>query len=145
MSDEALRETLLSYARSPRNGSLSNTYTHRGERTNSRCGDQVELRLTVTNGRIVAASFAARGCAISTASAALLDEVIVGAPVGDARKRAQLWITTLNGTVDSNHVDGADWAEYPEAPLFDAIAGNSARHRCALLPWEALLAALETA
>ena len=140
MFDDALRETLYAYARSPLNGSLSEDYTHSAVRTNPGCGDRVELRLTVIDDRIIASSFAVDGCALCTASAALLDDLIVGMRTTTAEPIGPLFAAALATDPDEAI------AEWPmgldELAIFDPIRANPARRACVLLPWEALNAAL---
>jgi len=128
MSDETLRETLLSYARSPRNGDLQDEYTHRGILTNPGCGDRIEIRFLIERGTIVETSYHARGCALSTASAAIMDEVTPGSPVDRVRETAEAVIA----------------GELPaELSVFESIGRNPSRRECVLLPWRAALQALE--
>lgn len=55
--------------------------THRYEDENPLCGDTLTIELQVIDGRIEAAKFRGRGCAISQASAELLLDRIEGQPV----------------------------------------------------------------
>ncbi len=59
--------------------------THRYEDENPLCGDTLTIELQVVDGRITAAKFHGRGCAISQASAELLLDRIEGQPVSTAR------------------------------------------------------------
>ena len=55
------------------------------EDVNPLCGDRVRLMLTVEpQGRIAAARFVGDSCAICTASADVLSELVDGKPIGDA-------------------------------------------------------------
>ncbi|MDA3948425.1 MAG: iron-sulfur cluster assembly scaffold protein [Spirochaeta sp.] len=140
MLDDALRETLFAYARSPRNGSLSEDYTHSAVSTNSGCGDRVELRLTVIDDRIIVSSFAVEGCALCTASAALLDDLIVGMRTTTAEPIGPLFAAALETDPDREVTEWPMGLE--ELAIFDPIRANPARRGCVLLPWEALNAAL---
>ncbi|MFW6228993.1 MAG: iron-sulfur cluster assembly scaffold protein, partial [Alkalispirochaeta sp.] len=112
MSDQTLRETLLSYSRSPRNGDLRDEYTHRSVVTNPGCGDRIEIRFLVDSGVIREASYHSRGCALSTASAAILDETVPGWPVDRLRETAD---AAINGELPA------------ELAVFESIRGNPAR------------------
>jgi nitrogen fixation NifU-like protein len=142
MSDDALRETLLSYARSPRNGDLQDEYTHRGVLTNPGCGDRIEIRFLLGGDTIVGSSFHARGCALSTASAAILDDVIAGWSVERLRETAVDVIAVLSG--ETGTTTTAKERRLPaELSIFDSIRTNPSRRECVLLPWRAVLQALE--
>ncbi len=82
-----------------------------------------------------AASFEARGCEISIASADLMCEAVPGLSVERAR--------TLAGEVEtmarSGHCDACDGALKP----LSAVHEFPSRVKCVTLPWRALIAALD--
>lgn len=72
------REQILDHYRHPRYFQKVINTTVQGEGANPICGDELEIKLEVKNGRIVDASFSGQGCAISQAAASLLLQEIVG-------------------------------------------------------------------
>lgn len=56
------------------------------EDVNPLCGDRVRLMLDVQGERVVAARFIGDSCAICTASADVLAELISGRPIAEARR-----------------------------------------------------------
>lgn len=141
MEHDTLRETLLTYARDPQNGVLSDDYTGRSERTNPGCGDTVELRVAIDAGRVREVTYDARGCALSTASTALLSEVVGGTTVEYAVTVARRFLSFFTKTVDaSEDVSDDAWPEeLTELEVFSSVRSNPARAGCVTLPWEALL------
>lgn len=113
------RQKILDHYRHPRNfGHLAGA-THRASLSNPLCGDEVEIALRVVGGKVVGVKFTGRGCAISTAAMSLLTEAIVDQPFARVRRLKPHAALRLLG-----------------API------GPARLKCALLGYEALLAAL---
>jgi nitrogen fixation protein NifU and related proteins len=112
-------ETLLDHFRHPRNyGDLDDadiTY----ESFNPVCGDRIRISLKLNNGLVQHARFKGDGCAISTAAASLLTEMLLGLDISAARA-------------------------IPDDHLISALESDikPARLQCALLPLEALRAGL---
>lgn len=74
--DDLYQETIVDHYKHPRNfGELAH-HTHKGRGANASCGDMVELYIQVKNGAVVDLSFQGIGCALSTAAASMLLEVI---------------------------------------------------------------------
>src|SRR3990172_5119211 len=78
-------EMILDYYRNPRNyGSVQNpTATSRD--FNPLCGDEVQISLKITDGKIEDVKFCGKGCAISQAAAGILTEIVKGKSVEEAR------------------------------------------------------------
>ena len=108
-------ETLLDHFRHPRNyGDLPAadiTY----ESFNPVCGDRIRILLKLNGRTVESARFKGDACAISTAAASLLTEMIVGANIEE--------VSTI-----------------PDERLLSALESDikPARLQCALLPLEAL-------
>src|SRR5690606_5654898 len=72
------QELILDHSRHPRHvGKLADA-THVAEGDNPLCGDRLTLFLKVENDVVVDARFDGEGCAISTASASLMTDNIIG-------------------------------------------------------------------
>lgn len=113
------RQNILDHYRHPRNfGQLSGA-THRAAVSNPLCGDEVTVALKVAHDRIAGVAFTGRGCAISTAATSLLTEAVKGKPLTAVGRLTSAAVLHLLG-----------------API------GPARHKCALLGYEALRAAL---
>jgi nitrogen fixation protein NifU and related proteins len=102
----------------------------------------VTVYLTLDGNRIIDVSFQGRGCAISTAAASLMTEVLKGKTVAEAR--------ALFGQFHAR-VTGGEPAVLPEALAEEAerldpltgVKAFPARVKCATLSWHALEAALK--
>ena len=81
------QQTILEYSRRKElNHEMDNpTYVERGHNPN--CGDDLTLELKVENNIIVDAAFIGSGCAISTASMAMLIDLIKGKTLEEAKEK----------------------------------------------------------
>ena len=99
MSDdlrELYQDIILDHGRHPRNLRALEHPTHLARGYNPLCGDRVTVYLAVEGERIADVSFEGRGCAISTAAASLMTEVLKGKTLDEARQLfAQFHATRL--------------------------------------------------
>jgi nitrogen fixation NifU-like protein len=78
MSDDIYREIILDHYRNPRNKGkldMSDVSVHD---SNPLCGDEIDIHMKVSEGKIEDIKFEGRGCAISQASASMLTEMVIG-------------------------------------------------------------------
>jgi nitrogen fixation protein NifU and related proteins len=139
---ELYQDIILDHGRHPRNFRKIEHPTHFAQGYNPLCGDRVTIYLTLDGDRIKDVAFQGRGCAISTAAASLMTEVLKGKTVADAR--------ALFGQFRAR-VTGGESASVPE-PLAEemerlepltGVKAFPARVKCATLSWHALEAALK--
>ena len=83
---ELYLEMVTDHARSPRNRGTVDPYDHIGHGNNPLCGDVVVVTLAVEGDTIKEVKFDGDGCAISTASADLMAEVIQGKTIEEVRE-----------------------------------------------------------
>jgi nitrogen fixation NifU-like protein len=128
------RELVLEHGRAPRHGGTLADATHQVEASNPLCGDRVRLDIRVdARGRITELRHRTEGCLLCTASASLMACDVPGRDAAAVAKRLQALRT------------GITTGEASALGDLDALVGVSAhpaRHRCVLLPWEALQMAL---
>ena len=85
-ADEMYREHILDHYQSPRYaGRIAKPDMYHKE-LNPSCGDEIELSVRLSGGKIKEAKFAGHGCAISQAAASMLMEKIQGKPLKEAAK-----------------------------------------------------------
>ena len=139
---ELYQDIILDHGRHPRNFRKIEHPTHFAHGHNPLCGDRVIVYLTLDGDRIDDVSFQGRGCAISTAAASLMTEVLKGKTVEEAR--------TLFAQFHAR-VTGSEPSELPEPLAEEAdrlepltgVKAYPARVKCATLSWHALEAALK--
>jgi nitrogen fixation protein NifU and related proteins len=131
------QEVVVDHGRRPRNFGPLPGASHQAEGFNPLCGDRMSLHLQVVDGIIRDARFEGAGCAISTASASLMTEALLGRSEAEAE-----------ALFDSFH-DMLTGEEHPETALalgkLEVLAGVRqfpSRVKCATLAWHTLLAAL---
>lgn len=100
------REHILEHARHPRNRGVLVGATHEAREANPQCGDVCEFRLRLVEGNVAEAMFNGHSCALSTASASLLTELLMGSAVSRAQAMnedeflAKLGIAVTSGRLD---------------------------------------------
>ncbi len=118
---ELYSDILLDHFRHPRNyGSLESPDVS-NEQFNPLCGDRIRLELKLEQSLVTAARFKGDACAICTAAASLLTEIVLGQNVEEL-------------------------SNLPDAQLISALESEiqPARLQCALLPLHALREGLMT-
>ena len=138
MSDPLYRKEILRLAADAHGaGRLANA-TATGTAHNPTCGDKVTVHLELdSDGRVTAVAQEAKACVLTQASASILGERLKGAARED--------VETLANAVGTMLVANGD----PPAPPFDSYSAfqgavtHRNRHRCVLLPIEAVLDAFD--
>lgn len=137
-SAELYQAVIDDHRRRPRNRGPLLAANRVATRENPLCGDVCTLHLQVEDDRILAAGFTGAGCALSQASASLATVALAGTTPDEAR--------TLIDTIDRLVRTGdASCAPAGDLAALSAAHALPARHACALLPWQAALAALTPA
>lgn len=137
-TDGLYKETLLDHFHHPRNkGGLAGAdRVCRG--SNPSCGDEIEIGLFLQGDRLESVRFRGRGCSICIASSSLMTEAVTGATRSEALRlseQMQTWFAQTDaGVAPAGPGDGLE--------ALSAVRDYPARHRCALLAWEALHDAL---
>lgn len=127
-------DIVLAHNRAPRNCGCLDDATHHGVAENAMCGDQLELSLRMRDGVIQAAMFDGESCAITTACASMLTEALRGAEAA--------YVAALREEVQAMFRSGP--AARDDFAAFAELCHHPARQRCALLPFDAALAALKS-
>jgi nitrogen fixation protein NifU and related proteins len=137
---EALyQELILDHYRRPRNrGELPHPDAAAALR-NPLCGDELAIALALDGDVVREARFAGRGCSLSQASASMMTELVRGRTRREVRDLDRRFRALVRGDRGSEDVE-----QGALGPLraFAGVARLPSRHRCALLPWDALERAL---
>jgi len=140
---ELYQDIILDHGRHPRNLRAIEHPTHLARGHNPLCGDRVTVYLAIEGNRIADVSFEGRGCAISTAAASLMTEVLKGKTLDEARQLfAQFHATVTGGAPEELPESLQEDAERLE-PL-TGVRAYPVRVKCATLPWHAFEAALKS-
>ncbi|MCA9903414.1 MAG: SUF system NifU family Fe-S cluster assembly protein [Anaerolineae bacterium] len=126
------QELILDHARSPQNfGALEQATAH-SHRENISCGDTIDLYLLVENDQIVDVRFEGQGCALSTASASMMTDVIKGKSLSEVQQLTDHFRAYISGEADA--LDEA----LEDFEAFQGVRQLPARVKCVTLPWVTL-------
>ena len=136
-------EVILDHNRSPRNYPKKpdgcNCSAH-GD--NPLCGDKIDVYLTIDgDGVIQDAAFEGRGCAISTASASMMTEMVRGR----TEAQAKALFENFHRMVTQDSGDAADDGLAEELDKLQVLSGVRQfpmRVKCATLAWHTMNAAM---
>ena len=138
MINDLYQETILDHSRSPRNFCLLEDANRQAEGYNPLCGDRCKVFLKEHSGVIDKVTFQGSGCAISTASASLMSEVLKGKTVVEAE-------TLLTKFHDLLTTDQPLPADLGKLVVFSGVRAFPSRVKCATLDWHTLREALRSA
>ena len=105
---------------------------------NPTCGDDITLRLKVSDGVVVDGAFTGSGCAISQASADMMMDLVIGKPKEEALRLSDIFLRMIKGSASEEEID-----ELEEACVLQDVSHMPARVKCAVLGWHTLEQMLE--
>lgn len=133
------QEIILDHYRSPKNRASSlegeSALVHH---SNPLCGDELDLRIRVEDGKLAAVVFDGEGCSISQASASAMTMAVEGREVDDVLELSEDFRGMMHGEEPQRPDDLQDGV------AFQGVAKFPVRIKCALLGWMALKDAIET-
>jgi nitrogen fixation NifU-like protein len=141
MSDlrDLYQEIILDHYRRPRHyGKLADA-THHADGLNPLCGDKVAVHARIEEGVVREVAFEGSGCAISTASASLLTEVLRGKTLDEARALFQRFHGFLTGASAPASAEGG----LGKLEVLAGVRDYPVRIKCATLAWHTFMAALD--
>ena len=130
------QQVILDHSKSPRNFRKMDGANRKAEGKNPLCGDQVTMYLLMDDDVVKDISFQGSGCAISKASASLLTDSLKGRSKDEVKEL----FTKVHDMVTTGKVNGD---EVGKLAVFAGVHKFPARVKCAILPWHAVMAAVE--
>ena len=141
---ELYQDIILDHGRHPRNFHALAHPTHSAQGHNPLCGDRVTVYLELDGDLIKDVSFEGRGCAISTASASLMTEVLKGKTVATAEELFKDFHARVTGHQHPQpHPSHGLEDELERLEPLTGVKAYPARVKCATLAWHAFEAALK--
>jgi nitrogen fixation protein NifU and related proteins len=134
------QELILDHGRRPRNFKRLDDATRNAEGYNPLCGDKVKIYVKMNGDDIKDISFEGSGCAISTASASIMTEILKGKTRADAEELFQRFHDLVTGKKAQ-----LDAPELGKLEVFSGVSEFPIRVKCATLSWHTLRAALHGA
>ena len=137
MSDvrELYLEMVTDHAKHPRNRGKADPCDCIGTGNNPLCGDKIVVTVRLDSETFTDVMFDGEGCAISTASADLMAEVLIGKTVDEARELFRGFHELVVGEGTSGLPK--------KLAVFSGVKEFPMRVKCATLAWHTLRAALD--
>ncbi len=129
------QQVILDHCKQPRNFHEMGSPTCSAQGHNPLCGDRLKLYLLLDGDVVKDASFVGSGCCISKASASLLTESVKG------KRKAE--VKALFDKVHELVTTGTVNGDVGKLAVFAGVHRFPARVKCAILPWHAVMAAVE--
>lgn len=137
MSDELYHQAILELAKRARQGRRLETPDASATVDNPLCGDRVTLDLNLADGRVREVGQRVRGCLLCQAAAAAIEARAPGETPPALRQVAKELADAIASAPEQT---GDLW---PELQVFAPVHAHRSRHDCVLLPFEALVKALD--
>ena len=141
--EQMYQEVILDHYKHPQHAGLRDPYEAEVHHVNTSCGDEVTLRvhLSEDNSTVLDVSYDAMGCSISQAATSVMAEELVGQSVENALGKLAEFETmvTSRGTIEG------DEDVIGDGVAFAGVSKYPARVKCALLGWKAFEAATREA
>jgi nitrogen fixation NifU-like protein len=131
------QEVIIDHSKRPRNFRELGGNAHHAEGYNPLCGDSVTVYVELENDVVKDVTFKGSGCAISTASASVMTEILKGKP----RVEAERLFDTFHDLVTGKSQNSGE--SLGKLAVFAGVSEFPTRVKCAVLCWHTLRAALE--
>ena len=131
--DNLYQEILLDHYKHPHHKGLREPFEAEVHHVNPTCGDEVTLRVHLSEGVVQDVSYDAVGCSISQAAASVMTDLVIGKTVDEAMEIHGEFLALMQGkgTVEPDE----DVLE--DGIAFAGVAKFPSRVKCALLSWMA--------
>ena len=131
--DAMYQEIILDHYKNPLNAGLREPFEAEVHHVNPTCGDEVTLRVHLSDGVVSDVSYDALGCSISQASVSVMSDLVIGKPVAEALEIHEEFLRLMQsrGAVEP------DEEVLEDGIAFAGVAKFPARVKCALLGWMA--------
>jgi nitrogen fixation NifU-like protein len=130
------QQVILDHSKSPRNFRVLDGANRTAQGHNPLCGDNITLYLQMDGDAVRDISFQGSGCAISKASASILTDTLKG----KTKREIKQLFDQVHHMVTTGATDGADLGKLA---VFAGVHKFPARVKCAILPWHAVVSAVE--
>jgi nitrogen fixation NifU-like protein len=138
--DSMYQEIILDHYRHPHHKGLRDEFGAEVHHINPTCGDEVTLRVHLTDPErgqkalVGDVSYESTGCSISQASASVMSDLVIGKTVAEALQVGDAFLELMQSKGDGE----GDEEVLEDAVAFAGVSKFPARVKCALLSWMAL-------
>lgn len=131
--EDLYQEIILDHYRAKHHSGLRDPFDAEVHHVNPTCGDELTLRVRLTDGVVGDVSYEGVGCSISQASTSVMSDLVVGKPPDDGLELHEEFLSMMQ----SKGVGEPDEDRLEDAIAFAGVARFPARVKCALLGWSA--------
>lgn len=130
------QQVILDHSKSPRNFHVMEDADRQAQGTNPNCGDNYRIFAKMDGDVVTDISFQGSGCAISKASASLLTDSLKGKTKAEIKAAFEkIREMLMTGEVAESGVG--------KLAVLAGVYKFPARVKCAILPWHAIVAAID--
>ena len=129
------QEVIIDHSKRPRNFRELGGGAHKAEGYNPLCGDSVTVYIDLEDDVVKDVSFKGSGCAISTASASVMTEILKGKSRAEAERLFHTFHDLVTGKTGNGNLG--------KLAVFAGVSEFPTRVKCAVLCWHTMRAALE--
>jgi nitrogen fixation NifU-like protein len=133
---ELYQEMILDHGKNPRNFRFPEHANCTADGHNPLCGDRLTVKAVLDGNVVKDVGFQGSGCAISTAAASTMTEIIKGKSSGEIEDLFK----SYHGLVTGGETPGDEFPD--KLAVFAGVAEFPMRVKCATLCWHTLRAAL---
>jgi nitrogen fixation NifU-like protein len=133
--EQMYQEVILDHYKHPHHRGLREPFSAEVRHVNPTCGDEVTLRVALSDDgdHVADVSYDGQGCSISQAATSVLADLVIGENLGDALKT----VAAFNEMISSRGNVAGDEDVLGDGIAFAGVAKYPARIKCALLGWMA--------
>ena len=141
--EQMYQDVILDHYKHPHHRGLRQPFGAEVQHVNPTCGDEVTLRVSLSDDgeQVTDVSYDGQGCSISQAATSVLADQVIGQSVGDALKTVE----AFNEMITSRGTIAGDEDLLGDGIAFAGVSKYPARVKCALLGWLAFKDALARA
>lgn len=132
--DELYQTIILDHYREKHHSGLREPYDAEVHHVNPSCGDELTLRVHLTDGTVDDVSYHGEGCSISQASTSIMTDLVIGQPTEQALRLHDEFLEVMQSKGELV----PDEDVFEDAIAFAGVAKFPARVKCALLAWSAM-------
>lgn len=141
--EQMYQDVILDHYKHPHHRGLREPFAAEVHHVNPTCGDEVTLRVALSDdgNRVLDVSYDGQGCSISQAATSVLADQVIGQTVEDALRT----VAAFSDMVSSRGTVEGDEDVLGDGIAFAGVSKYPARVKCALLGWLAFKAAVAQA
>ena len=129
MLEELYQEIILDHYRRPRNKGVANPADVRAKEYNPLCGDEIEVTAHLVDGKIAEIKFEGHGCSISTSSASIMTQKLLGKTPAEANAFINEFLEMMRGEKPFGG------KELGDLKALEGVLKFPVRVKCATLAW----------